>query len=169
MRALAGRAVGAVGDRHEARRQRRQPLDRVPQRRLHLRIARREEFERHGDIDHALQATLAALSARTGTATAPRPAHARLEWGSSAHRRSPPRRSAWRRRTSGVLLPAALGSAELGERSKSHSRPLLVSTRAQDASERRGRRCPRSSGRARAHQMRARRKPGLQCGAVLKS
>ena len=45
MGALAGRAVGAVGDRDEARRQRRQPLDRLPQRLLHLRIAGREELE----------------------------------------------------------------------------------------------------------------------------
>ena len=47
VRALAGRAVSAVGHRHEARPQRRQPLDRLPQRLLHLLIAGRKELERH--------------------------------------------------------------------------------------------------------------------------
>ncbi len=46
MGALAGRAAGAVGHRDEIRRQRRQPRDRLPQRLLHLRRLRREEFER---------------------------------------------------------------------------------------------------------------------------
>ena len=36
MGALAGRAAGAIGDRDELRRQRRQPLDRLPQGLLHL-------------------------------------------------------------------------------------------------------------------------------------
>ena len=49
VRALARRAAGAVGDRDEIRRQRRQPLDRLPQDLFHLRRLRREEFERHLD------------------------------------------------------------------------------------------------------------------------
>ena len=46
VRALAGRAAGAVGHRHEMRRQRRKPLDRVPKRTLHLFGLRRKELER---------------------------------------------------------------------------------------------------------------------------
>ena len=44
--ALARAAARAVGDRDETRRQRREPGDRLPQRRLHLGRLRREEFER---------------------------------------------------------------------------------------------------------------------------
>src|SRR5215467_13922773 len=51
VRALAGRAAGAVSDRHEARGERRQPRDRFPQRLVHLLGLRREELE--GDVDAA--------------------------------------------------------------------------------------------------------------------
>ena len=51
--ALARRAAGAVGDRHEVRPQRREPLDRLPQRALHLFGLRREELERHADAGRA--------------------------------------------------------------------------------------------------------------------
>ena len=47
--ALAGRAAGAVGDRDEVRRERREPRDRLPQGLLHLLGLRREELE--GDAD----------------------------------------------------------------------------------------------------------------------
>ena len=47
MRALAGRTVGAVGDRHESRVQDLEALDRSPQRRFGLLRLRREEFKRH--------------------------------------------------------------------------------------------------------------------------
>ena len=47
--ALARRAARAVGHRHEIRPQRREPLDRLPQRALHLLGLRREELER--DVD----------------------------------------------------------------------------------------------------------------------
>ena len=47
--ALARRAVRAVGDRDEARRERREPLDRRPQRLLHRRVVRRKELEGHRD------------------------------------------------------------------------------------------------------------------------
>ena len=45
MGALAGRAAGAVGHRDEVGRERRQPLDGVPQAALHLLGLRREELE----------------------------------------------------------------------------------------------------------------------------
>ena len=48
VRALAGRAVRAVGDRHEARPKRCQALHGGPQRLLHGGIARWKELERHG-------------------------------------------------------------------------------------------------------------------------
>ena len=44
---VAGRAVRAVGHRHEARPQRCQALHRRPQRLLHLLVLRREELEGH--------------------------------------------------------------------------------------------------------------------------
>ena len=47
VRALAGRPVRTVGDRYEARRERRETLDGLPQRALHLRVAGRKELERH--------------------------------------------------------------------------------------------------------------------------
>ena len=45
VRALAGRAAGAVGDRDEVRVERLEPLRRLPEVRLHLRRLRREELE----------------------------------------------------------------------------------------------------------------------------
>ena len=48
--ALAGRTAGAVGHRHEARMQRSERLDRLPQRRRHRVALRRKEFEAHVDI-----------------------------------------------------------------------------------------------------------------------
>src|SRR4051794_30578642 len=56
MRALAGRAAGAVGDGDEVGLERSQPRDRFPQRLLHLLAFRREEFE--GDADAPLVAGL---------------------------------------------------------------------------------------------------------------
>ena len=47
VRAFAGRTAGAIGHRHEMRMQRREPLDRVPERTLHLLGLGRKEFERH--------------------------------------------------------------------------------------------------------------------------
>src|SRR5581483_8242211 len=47
--ALACRPARAVGDRDEVRPQRREPLDRLPQRALHLVALRREELERDAD------------------------------------------------------------------------------------------------------------------------
>ena len=52
VRALARRAAGAVGHRHEARLQRLEPPDRRPQRLLHLLRLGREELE--GDVDVAV-------------------------------------------------------------------------------------------------------------------
>jgi magnesium-transporting ATPase (P-type) len=51
VRALAGRAAGAVCHGYEARGERRQPCDRFPQRLVHLLGLRREELE--GDVDAA--------------------------------------------------------------------------------------------------------------------
>ena len=48
--ALAGRSAGAIGDRDEARLQRRQRLDRAPQRLVHRVGLGREEFEADGDV-----------------------------------------------------------------------------------------------------------------------
>ena len=48
--ALSGRSAGAVGDRDEARLQRLEGLDRLPQRLLHLLRLRREEFEADLDV-----------------------------------------------------------------------------------------------------------------------
>ena len=45
--ALAGRAAGSVSNGDEARRQRFEPFDDLPEARLHLRRLWREELERH--------------------------------------------------------------------------------------------------------------------------
>ena len=70
MRALARGAAGAVGHRYEARPQRLEPPDRVPQRLLHLLRLGREELE--GDIDVAVAdqaaAALWAVSVHLGRA-----------------------------------------------------------------------------------------------------
>ncbi len=50
VRAVAGRAAGSVGHRHEPRLERRERLDRVPQGLRHLLRLRREEFEAEGDV-----------------------------------------------------------------------------------------------------------------------
>ena len=71
VRALARRAAGAVGDGDELRAQRRQPLDRRPQRRLHLLRLGREELE--GDVDLA-GAEQPALALRTVIAITEPPA-----------------------------------------------------------------------------------------------
>ena len=55
--ALARRAAGAIGHRDEIRPQRREPLDRLPQRLLHLLGLRRKELER--DADRARRRRLA--------------------------------------------------------------------------------------------------------------
>ena len=47
VRAIARRAVRAIGHRHEPRRERCEPLHGVPQGFLHRRIGWREELERH--------------------------------------------------------------------------------------------------------------------------
>src|SRR5579871_5622996 len=64
VRALARRAAGAVGDGDEARRQRRQALDRIPQVLLHLLRLRREELE--GDADRTGIAVVEASRAGGG-------------------------------------------------------------------------------------------------------
>ena len=58
--ALARRTAGAVGDRHEVRPQRREPLDGLPERALHLVGLRREELERArgGGVPPAAAGTL---------------------------------------------------------------------------------------------------------------
>jgi len=48
--AVPRRPAGAVGDRDEARRERRQRLDRLPERFFHLLRLGREEFEADSDI-----------------------------------------------------------------------------------------------------------------------
>jgi hypothetical protein len=50
VRPLARRAACAVSDRNEARLQRRERLDRIPELCVHLFRLGREEFERHADI-----------------------------------------------------------------------------------------------------------------------
>src|SRR5436190_18203682 len=65
MRALARRAAGAVGYRYEARPQRLEPPDRIPQRLLQLLRLGREELERDIDVAVADQSA-AALWARVG-------------------------------------------------------------------------------------------------------
>jgi hypothetical protein len=52
VRALARRPVGAIGHRDEARIERREPLQRDPERALHLDVVRRKELERkrHGTV-----------------------------------------------------------------------------------------------------------------------
>ena len=64
VRALAGRAAGAIGDRDEVRLERREPRDRLPQRLFHLLGLRREELER--DADAALVAGSSCPFARIG-------------------------------------------------------------------------------------------------------
>ena len=59
VRALAGRAAGAVGDRDEGGIERLEPPDRAPQGFFHGRGPRREELERHVDVAMAEEPALA--------------------------------------------------------------------------------------------------------------
>jgi len=72
--ALARRAIGAVGHRHEARHERRQALERAPQGRLHRGVRRREELERNPDriisgcVSHAAPSALVTCAGRAASA-----------------------------------------------------------------------------------------------------
>ena len=54
MGALAGRSAGAIGHRDEIRRERRQPVDGLPQVLLHLLGLRREELEGDRRLSRAM-------------------------------------------------------------------------------------------------------------------
>ena len=82
VRAFARRTAGAVGDGDEIRRQRRQSLDRLPQRLVHPCRLRREELERDmdaacltagetagADVHHATSRFVDAISARASWAS----------------------------------------------------------------------------------------------------
>ena len=73
VRALAGRPVRAVGDRHEAWRERREALDRLPERLLHRRVVGREELEGHRyrlHVSHSGKGFWSDLQAATASGSA---------------------------------------------------------------------------------------------------
>ena len=70
--ALARRAAGAIGDRDEVRPQRREALDRFPERILHLVRLRWEELERDADADAAVAAGAHEISDHHATSCARR-------------------------------------------------------------------------------------------------
>ena len=152
VRALARRAAGAVGDRDEVGRERRQPRDRFPQRLLHLLGLRREELERDADAASVAGVEAAGARRRRSSGDLQRGRLRQQQAADRARARARPR-SCRRRR---APAPGFGAAPRRGRRPSSTASPSRAQSRAGDGRARRA----GTRGRAARNRRPAAARPG---------